>query len=151
EQVRLRDEARSLRDAHPAISLHPRLRAEQAAERLGRAADDDVRAVAEADKAVVEATAAAARHRRKAALLAASRAEQVEGRDALAGELAARQAEVGRVPMCGYVEGLGADQAAAMVRLADPSSPLAALIGPAGSGKTTALAALVRAYAEAGR
>jgi hypothetical protein len=53
--------------------------------------------------------------------------------------------------MVGYLDGLGVDQAAAMVRLADPSAALAALIGPAGSGKTTALAALVRAHTDAGR
>lgn len=150
EQVRLRDEARSLRHSHPQIGLDPRSRAERAAERLRRAANDDVRAVADAEKAADQATVAARRHATNLALLIGARAEQVEGRDALAEELKAREAMAGRVSMSGYVNGLGVDQAAAMVRLADPAAPLSALVCPAGTGKTTALAALVRAHTDAG-
>ena len=151
EQVRLRDEALRLRHAHPAISLDPRSRAESAAERLRRARANDMRAVDEAEKAADKATVAARRHATNLTLLVGARAEQVEGRDALAEELKAREAMTGRVSMSAYLDGLGVDQAAAMVRLADPSSSLSAMIGPAGSGKTTALAALVRAHTDAGR
>ncbi|MHB8466514.1 MAG: MobF family relaxase [Acidimicrobiales bacterium] len=151
ERARLSHEAGNLRVAHPETLFYPRWRAERAAERLRWAETDDARAAAQADKVADKATVAAARHRTNLALLVGARAEQLEGRDALARELAARQAVAGRVSMVGYLDGLGVDQAAAMVRLADPSAPLAALIGPAGSGKTTALAALVRAHTEAGR
>jgi len=151
ERERLSEDARALRGAHPVISLDPRTRAERAAERPQRAAKLDANAVAEAQAKAEKATAAAKQHRTKLALLVAARAEQTEGRDALAAELVAREQVAGRVSMAGYLDGLGVDQAAAMVRLADPSAPLAALVGPAGSGKTTALAALVRAHTDAGR
>ena len=151
ERERLGQEACGLRGDHPAINLDPRSRAERAAERTAQAAKDDARAVAQAQATADEATGAARQHRTKLALLVAARAEQTEGRDALAAELVARERVAGRVSMVGYLDELGVDQAAAMVRLADPSAPLAALIGPAGSGKTTALAALVRAHTDAGR
>jgi conjugative relaxase-like TrwC/TraI family protein len=150
ERAVLEDEARALRFERPMITADVRYRAELAAEGLGRAEAVDARALAVADAAAGTATVAASRHRTSLALLVAARSEQAEGRDALAGELAARQGVAGRVSMIGYLDGLGVDQAAAMVRLADPSAPLTALVGPAGSGKTTALAALVRAHADAG-
>ena len=151
EREALTDEASTLLLAHPEVRSHPTLRAERAAERLQWAAKTDARAITDADKAAAKATLTATQLRTRLALRVAGRAEQIEGRDALAAELVARQAMSGRVSMVGYLDGLGVDQAAAMVRLADPSAPLAALIGPAGSGKTTALAALVRAHTDAGR
>ena len=151
ERDRLTHEARALRGVHPAICLNPRSRAEWAAERSGRASKLDAKAVTAAQATADTATGAANRNRTKLALLVAARAEHTEGCDALAGELAAREQVAGRVSMVGYLDGLGVDQAAAIIRLADPSAPLAALIGPAGSGKTTALGALVRAHTEAGR
>ncbi len=151
ERVRLTDEALALCDAHPEITLDPGRRAERAAERIRQAGSLDARAVAEAEAPAARASVVARRHRTNLALLVGARAEHVEGRDALAAELIARERWPGRVAMAGYLNGLGVDQAAAMVRLADPSAALAALIGPAGSGKTTALAALVRAHIDAGR
>ena len=151
EREALTGEARALRDAHPDIKLDTRGRAARGAERIERAATADARSVADAEKIADKATVAATQHRTRLGLRVAGRAEQVEGRDALAAELVSREALTGRVSMVGYLDGLGVDQAAAMVRLADPSAPLAALVGPAGSGKTTALAALVRAHTDAGR
>jgi ATP-dependent exoDNAse (exonuclease V) alpha subunit len=151
ERARLSEEAVSLRRAHTQIALDPRTRAERDVERVRRAKAADARAVTETAKAAENATVAATRHRTNLALRIAARAEQIEGRDALTAELGAREGVAGRVSMVGYLDGLGADQAAAMVRLADPSSSLSALIGPAGTGKTTALAALVRAHTDAGR
>lgn len=49
------------------------------------------------------------------------------------------------------LEGLSDDQAAAVARLADESRPLDTLVGPAGSGKSTALGRLTRAWREQGR
>lgn len=77
--------------------------------------------------------------------------EHQEGRNDLATELAARQATPGRVSLDGYLEDLGVDQAAGIVRLADPARPLDTLVGPAGFGKTTSLARLVKAHQDAGR
>ena len=151
ERARLADEAHALRQARPEIWIGARQRAQRADERRRRAVPLDTRAITQADEAAGKATVAAARHGTNLVLMVAARAEHLEGRDALAHELAAREAVAGRVSMVGYVDGLGADQAAAMVRLADPSAPLAALVGPAGSGKTKALAALVRAHTDAGR
>ncbi|MHB8465135.1 MAG: MobF family relaxase [Acidimicrobiales bacterium] len=151
ERARLSTEANALRHAYPQINLDAQLRRERAAERMTRAGAADARTLADAETAANEATGAVTRHATKLALLVAGRAEQAEGRDALAVELAVREGIAGRVSMVGYLDGLGVDQAAAMVRLADPSAPLAALIGPAGSGKTTALAALVAAHTDAGR
>jgi conjugative relaxase-like TrwC/TraI family protein len=151
ERATLEAQAHALCGARPEIGLPPAIRAERVAQRLHRAEALDARAIAEADTAVKTSATAVSRHRTSLALLVAARAEQAEGRDALAGELAARQGVAGRVSLVGYLDGLGVDQAAAMVRLADPSAPLTALVGPAGSGKTTALAALVRAHTDAGR
>lgn len=83
-------------------------------------------------------------------LLEAEVAEQAQAVGALLDEHTWRNDIPGRVKMDGYLEGLGSDQADAVVRLADPSRPLDALIGPAGAGKTTALAALVRAFGDQG-
>ncbi len=83
-------------------------------------------------------------------VLGAEISEQTQGTRAIEAELRARQRQPRRVDLTGRLEGLGADQAAAMVRLADPSRPLDALIGPAGSGKTTALARLVKGFSEQG-
>lgn len=77
--------------------------------------------------------------------------EQSQGAAAITNELAKRQAYPGRINMGDYLGDLGPDQAGAVVRLADPSRPLDALIGPGGSGKTTALAQLVKAFVEGGR
>jgi hypothetical protein len=84
-------------------------------------------------------------------VLGAEISEQAQAVGAMRAELAARQAARGRVSLEGHLEGLGADQAAAMVRLADPSRPLDALVGPAGSGKTTALSRLADAFRAEGR
>ncbi|MFC0080932.1 MobF family relaxase [Aciditerrimonas ferrireducens] len=89
--------------------------------------------------------------RRQVALCEAQLEEQRGGIEAVEAELARRQRAAGRVSLEGRLDGLGADQAAAIVRLADPSRPLDALIGPAGSGKTTALRRLADAFEDAGR
>jgi conjugative relaxase-like TrwC/TraI family protein len=87
----------------------------------------------------------------QARVLGAQIDEQAQAIAAMRHELAERQGSAGRVSLEGRLEGLGADQAAAMVRLADPSRPLDALIGPAGSGKTTALSRLTGAFRASGR
>ncbi|MGH9121373.1 MAG: ATP-dependent DNA helicase, partial [Acidimicrobiales bacterium] len=84
-------------------------------------------------------------------VLKAEIAELREGAVAISEELAARQAQAQRVDMSRYLDGLGGDQAAAVVRFTDPSRPLDALIGPAGSGKTAALSRLTAAFNQAGR
>ena len=150
EREWLTAEARDLRRAHPALNFDPIARAERASQRLSTAARLYDQEVSGAEAVAAAAALAASRHHTNLALLVAREAEHVEGRDALADEVAVRQRLAGRVSMVGYLNGLGVDQAAAMVRLADPSAPLAALVGPAGSGKTTALAALVRAHIDAG-
>ena len=96
---------------------------------------------------------AATRSARAARLVAleAAVAERTESLGALRDEMAARRALPGAVDVSAHLAGLGADQAAAVTRLADPTRALDALIGPAGSGKTRALAALVAAHTAAGR
>ncbi len=78
------------------------------------------------------------------AILDAEIAEQHAARTALGRELCTRHTADGRLDLHDYAKGLGVDQVAAVVRLADRSRPLDALVGPAGTGKTTTLRALVR-------
>ena len=78
------------------------------------------------------------------AILEAGIAEQRAAAAALQRELRVRHAGDGRAHLPEYLQGLGVDQVAAVVRLADRSRPLDALVGPAGTGKTTSLRALAR-------
>ncbi|MGH9066332.1 MAG: MobF family relaxase, partial [Acidimicrobiales bacterium] len=136
---------------------YPRARLSPTGRAAGQAqALEDARVRDDVAVEMAEARAGAARRRAEQArgslgVLRAQESEQAEGKDALVAELAAREATPERVEVAGHLAGLGADQAGAVVRLADPSRTLDALIGPAGAGKTTALAALVAAFTGAGR
>ena len=126
-------------------------RARQAEAALGQARREDAAAREGLVRRCEEAKGRDERAASQVSILGAELAEVSGGAGALSAELVARQAAPGRVSLTGYLEGLGADQAAAVVRLADPSRPLDALVGPAGAGKTTALGRLVRAFSDAGR
>ena len=131
----------------PLVGLSAPERARLLRERLARAEAADGRIEAERGRLGRERAARAAR----LVALEAEAARRAESLAALRDELAARRAAPGAVDVAAHLAGLGADQAAAVTRLADPTRVLDALIGPAGSGKTRALAALVRAYVAAGR
>ncbi|MDA8044026.1 MAG: AAA family ATPase, partial [Actinomycetota bacterium] len=84
------------------------------------------------------------------AVLEARRAELTETAAGLTVERARRRNRpYGRISP--KLEGLSDDQAAAVGRLADGSRPVDTLVGPAGSGKSTALGRLTRAWREQGR
>ena len=119
--------------------------AEAAAVRADSAARDQLLARRAEIRARLDVSAGRVR------VLGAEINEQTQALTAMRAELARRQASAGRVSLEGHLDGLGADQAGAMVRLADPSRPLDALIGPAGSGKTTALSRLGAAFRAQGR
>ena len=88
--------------------------------------------------------------RNRLQILEARREEMAETRAALLVERARRRAG-GPVPMDGLLGGLSPDQSAAVARLSDTSRPLDALIGPAGTGKTTALERVASAWRRDGR
>jgi len=151
ERAQLQAEWVTLMRQHPYAGESPTARQV----RMARATDQALRADRSSREQLVaqhgQAKSALAQAGGKVRVLEAEITEQSQAAKALAAELQVRQAATGRVDLTGRLEGLGVDQAAAITRLADPSRPLDALIGPAGSGKTTALERLVGAFGEAGR
>jgi conjugative relaxase-like TrwC/TraI family protein len=149
-RARLVAERQALLDANPLLGPSAQVRERTRAAARRRAAE------LEAERGSLDAAEAALVAERRAlaaeqALLEARRRERSELVAAVRAERTARGALPGSLDVAPHLGGLGVDQAAAVLRLADPTRGLDALIGPAGSGKTRALAALVAAHRGAGR
>jgi conjugative relaxase-like TrwC/TraI family protein len=149
ERAALEHERPEILRRHPGVGESEVLRATRSADAWRTAASFDGSAAAALANALGGAGERAVRAGALVSLLRAELVEQGEGARALMDEWNWRRSLPNRVALEAYIGGLGTDQSDAVIRLADPTRPLDALIGPAGSGKTTALAALVRAFGDA--
>jgi hypothetical protein len=143
ERARLEAQRAELMAAWPGLADTAESRRRRGEARLAAAERADrtqVSALAER-AATVRATAAAATGRARwcELELAAARA----GLDELYAAAVPDQLDI--------LAGLAGDQRHAAIRLADPARPLDALVGPAGAGKTTTLAATARLVEAQGR
>jgi len=128
----------------PGCTDPERMRADRAQEALWRAERVDRQAVNDATAQAETLAGRGLRAERRAIQAGAELAT-------LSAELGGLQATV-EAPLAARVaNALSADQRGALSRLADPGRRLDALIGPAGAGKTTTLAALAAVARDQGR
>ncbi|MGI8751639.1 MAG: AAA family ATPase, partial [Acidimicrobiales bacterium] len=143
ERVALRGELDGLLAAFPTAGSPAGWRAEQDRQALLLAEAVDLKAVAGLVAEADTVAATAARAERRTAVVDADLVALRAAHDQLAAASA--------VTLGARREGLSAEQAVAVARLADPARVLDALVGPAGAGKTTTLAALAGVAVDEGR